>query len=561
MDISTNILAVNSLQVAFEGEQPFIAVKNTSFNIAKGRTLAIVGESGSGKSITALSIMGLLPKNANLSGSICLQTADKNYELADIQKNKYWQDIRGKEIGMIFQEPMSSLNPVMTVGKQLAEAIITHQDISKKEAKQAAISWLQKVQLPDPATIYERYPHQLSGGQKQRVMIAMAICNHPVLLIADEPTTALDVTVQQEIIRLIQYLQEEYNTALIFITHGLALAATIADEVIVMYKGEVVEYGTAEQVLKHPVYAYTKALIACKPSPEQKDHKLPVVADFLNNNSKVFVSKEPYAKIITESELLKVNDLKIWFPEEKNFLGVPQSYFKAVDGVSFSLRKGEVLGLVGESGCGKSTLGKSLIGLLPVTEGHILFENKDITDISNKEWRGIRTKVQMIFQDPYASLNPRMTIGNMLTEPLLMHDIVPAKEVEKEVERLIDIVHLPKDSFKKYPHEFSGGQRQRIGIARALALRPELLICDESVSALDVSVQAQILNLLKELQQEFQLSYLFISHDLAVVHYISDRVMVMEKGKIVESGEAEQVLKHPANEYTRRLIHAIPELK
>ena len=561
MNTDTNILEVKGLQVAFEGEQTFVAVKNTSFNIGKGKTLAIVGESGSGKSITALSLMGLLPKNAIMQGNIFLNTNDKKYELADIKKNKDWQEIRGKEIGMIFQEPMSSLNPVMTVGKQLAEAITTHQNISKKEAKQTAIAWLQKVQLPDPATIYERYPHQLSGGQKQRVMIAMAMCNHPVLLIADEPTTALDVTVQQEIIRLMQYLQEEYNTALIFITHDLALAATIADEVMVMYKGDVVEWGTAEQVLKHPVHAYTKALIACKPSSGQKNHRLPIVADFMSDEGSMVSPDEAYINTVSDTSILQVDDLKIWFAEEKNFLGVPKLYFKAVDGVSFSLNKGEILGLVGESGCGKSTLGKSLIGLLPVTDGHILFENKDISNISNKEWRDVRTKVQMIFQDPYASLNPRMIIGNMLAEPLLMHDIVSAKEVENEVKRLIDIVHLPKESLKKYPHEFSGGQRQRIGIARALALRPELLICDESVSALDVSVQAQILNLLKELQQEFQLSYLFISHDLDVVYYISDRVMVMEKGKIVESGDAEQVLKHPKHDYTKRLINSVPDLK
>ncbi len=562
------VLSVQNLSITFSGEQAFTAVNNISFSIGEGKTLAIVGESGSGKSLTALSLMGLLPSTASTKGNITLRTADKVHQLSAIQNNSVWQSIRGAEAGMVFQEPMSSLNPVMRIGKQLSECILTHQKVSKDEAKKIAINWLQQVQLPSPEKLYLRYPHELSGGQKQRVMIAMAMCNHPVLLIADEPTTALDVTVQQEVIRLMQYLQEQHNTALIFITHDLALAATIADEVLVMYKGEMVEYGTAAEVLKAPKHPYTQALVACKPSPQHKGHRLPIVSDFLNaattqeSADVCEMSADVSGKISQHKDkILQVNNLKVWFPEEKNWLGKPTSYFKAVDGVSFTLNKGEVLGLVGESGCGKSTISRALIGLLPVHDGQILFDGEDIAALPPRDWTRIRRQVQMIFQDPFASLNPRMTIGDMLMEPLRVHNIVPTSDLKKEAQRLLDIVHLPSDSLKRYPHQFSGGQRQRLGIARALSLRPKLIICDESVSALDVSVQAQILNLLKELQQEFQLSYLFISHDLSVVHYISDRVMVMQAGKIVESGEAEQVLKRPENEYTRKLISAIPEMR
>jgi peptide/nickel transport system ATP-binding protein len=559
-----SVLSVKSLTISFSGEQTFTAVNNISFEIGKGKTLAIVGESGSGKSLTALSLMGLLPHTASVKGDIALTTSNKTYNFSSLKNNSEWQSIRGSEAGMVFQEPMSSLNPVMRIGKQLSECILTHQKVSKDEAKKLAIGWLQQVQLPNPEKLYSRYPHELSGGQKQRVMIAMAMCNHPVLLIADEPTTALDVTVQQEVVRLMEYLQQQHNTALIFITHDLALAATIADEVLVMYKGEMVEYGPASEVLRVPKHPYTQALVACKPSPEQKGHKLPIVSDFLDGD-KTKATTQLTDTLLTSTvetdNILEVNNLKVWFTEDKNWLGKPISHFKAVDGVSFNLKKGEVLGLVGESGCGKSTISRSLMGLLPVHEGEIIFNGEDIAQLHHRDWTRIRRQIQMIFQDPFASLNPRMTIGDMIMEPMRVHHIVPNSELKKEAQRLLDIVHLPTDALKRYPHQFSGGQRQRIGIARALALRPKLIICDESVSALDVSVQAQILNLLKELQHEFLLSYLFISHDLSVVHYISDRVMVMQSGKIVESGGAEQVLKHPENEYTKRLIAAIPEMR
>jgi len=393
-------------------------------------------------------------------------------------------------------------------------------------------------------------------------MIAMAMCNHPALLIADEPTTALDATVQQEIIRLMHFLQQEHQSAMIFITHDLGLAASIADEVLVLYKGEVMEYGATEQVLQHPKHPYTRALLACRPSQSQKGYRLPVVSDFLNADKRsadVPLPKlqMPIAKD-SPSPLLSVEHLKIWFPESKNLMGIPNSYFKAVDDVSFVINKGEVLGLVGESGCGKSTLSRSLVGLLPVHDGSILYDGQDLASIPVREWNKVRTDIQMIFQDPYTSLNPRMTIGDALMEPLMVHHIVARTELRKEALRLLDLVQLSADALNRYPHQFSGGQRQRIGIARALALRPQLLICDESVSALDVSIQAQILNLLKDLQGEFQLTYLFISHDLAVVHYISDRVMVMQAGKIVESGTAEDVMKAPREAYTKRLIAAMP---
>jgi peptide/nickel transport system ATP-binding protein len=552
------VLTVSGLKVAFDGPEPFTAVKDLSFSVDRGKTLAIVGESGSGKSLTALALMGLLPAAASLQGELLLQLAENSPAIS--LKSAAIARIRGADIGMVFQEPMSALNPVMSIGRQLREAILTHQNIGKQAAKELAIAWLQKVQLSDAMPFYDRYPHQLSGGQKQRVIIAMAMCNHPSLLIADEPTTALDTTVQQEIIRLMQFLQQEHGSAMIFITHDLALAAAIADDVLVMYKGEKIEYGPAAYVLKHPVHPYTKALLASRPSADQKGFRLPAVSDFLNTDGKtseINYLRQPVQPVAIGEKLLDVNDLKIWFPGQKDMLGRPQSYFKAVDGVSFTLCKGEVLGLTGESGCGKSTLSRSLVGLVPMHDGSIMFEGQDLTKISMAQWKAVRHKIQMIFQDPYASLNPRMTIGQAIMEPLLVHGIVPRLQLRQEALRLLDLVQLPASAIDRYPHQFSGGQRQRIGIARALSLRPELLICDESVSALDVSIQAQILNLLKDLRAEFGLTYLFISHDLAVVHYISDRILIMQAGKIVETGTAAEVMHHPREVYTQKLINAM----
>lgn len=546
MSSPQNILSVEGLHIRFDG-QPFSTVNNLSFSLAKGETLAIVGESGSGKSLTALALMGLLPKTAHTNGRIMLHAPAGDINLATLTNHEA-TSVRGSQVGMVFQEPMSALNPVMKIGRQLQESVLTHNNISKQAAKLQAINWLGKVQLPHPEQLYHRYPHQLSGGQKQRVMIAMAMCNHPALLIADEPTTALDVTVQQEIIRLMAYLQQESGTAMIFITHDLALAATISDKILVMYKGEAQEYGETNKVIKAPENAYSRALLACRPSPQHKGHLLPTVQDVMNGKHE----SRPIPPIQqTDNALVTVDQLDVWFPTGNS------SFFKAVNNVSFSIKKGEVLGLVGESGCGKSTLSKAMMGILPATRGSILFQNKDLTKQSLQEWKAMRTRIQMIFQDPYSSLNPRMTIGDALREPLMVHNIVQKDQLNIEVTRLLEMVQLPSDATKKYPHQFSGGQRQRIGIARALSLRPELLICDESVSALDVSVQAQILNLLKQLQQELELTYLFISHDLNVVHYISDQVMVMQAGEIVETGTAEQVLKTPQHEYTRQLLKAM----
>ncbi|MFA6151478.1 MAG: ABC transporter ATP-binding protein [Chitinophagaceae bacterium] len=546
------ILSVSNLHISFPA-QNFEAIKNISFSLEKGKTLAIVGESGSGKSLIALSIMGLQPNNSVLKGNI--NFGEQNLSLTNLSADE-WQSIRGKELGMIFQEPMSALNPIQKVGKQIQENIEQHQKISSKEAKTQTLDWISKVKLPDPEQIYERFPHQLSGGQKQRIMIAMAMCHHPAILIADEPTTALDATVQKDVVELMKELQREMETAMIFITHDLALAAEIANDLLVMNQGNIVEYGNSKNILNSPEQVYTKALLSCRPNISNKGKKLPVVADFLSGNvNQEILSTHECAK---EKPILEIKDLHVWYPEEKNLFGKTTSWFKAVNGVSFAIHKGQTLGLVGESGCGKSTVGKTLLGLTPIKSGQIIFNQQQIESLKGNEWNSVRRKMQLIFQDPFASLNPRRNIADIITEPLQIHE--SGKNKKAEAERLLDWVQLPKSAANRYPHQFSGGQRQRIGIARALALHPELLICDESVSALDVSVQAQILNLLKELQYELNLSYLFISHDLSVVHYMSDNIIVMKKGQIAESGTANEILLAPKEDYTQNLIAAMPEL-
>jgi peptide/nickel transport system ATP-binding protein len=553
----SSVIDVANLRIAFAGAAGGAAVNDLSFSLGRSRTLAIVGESGSGKSLTALALMGLLPKQATWSGEVVLRSGDAHYVIKPDGPAELWRGIRGNVVSMVFQEPMSALNPVMKVGKQLSEAIAAHGSLSGRKSREMALQWMGKVQLPDPQRMYHRYPHQLSGGQKQRVMIAMAMCSHPALLIADEPTTALDVTVQREILSLMRELQAESGTAMIFITHDLALAAEMADDVLVLQGGQVMEYGTAKTVLQTPQHPYTRALLACRPGAAAKGKKLPVVADFLNNS--VAVEPQPLPPVkLSNNVLLSVRHLRVWFPSQTNLFGTPTHFHRAVEDVSFDLNQGEVLGLVGESGCGKSTISRALMGLQTVESGQVVFDGRDLVHMTASGWRAMRRDVQMIFQDPYSSLNPRLTIGEAIREPLLVHGIVPQKEVESEARRLMGLVQLPEDSLQRYPHQFSGGQRQRIGIARALALRPKLIICDESVSALDVSVQAQILNLLKELQAEFRLSYLFISHDLNVVHYMADRVLVMQSGKIVERGNAEEVLKQPQHAYTQRLVAAVP---
>lgn len=511
------ILEVKNLSVCFPGPPVFDALQDVSFHIAAGKTLALVGQSGSGKSLTSLAIMGLLPDTAMLSGNISLA----GYSNITEWPKKKFSTIRGKDVGMVFQEPMSALNPIMKCGKQLVESILAHQKISGHKAKRLALNWMDRVQLPDCAQLFNRYPHQLSGGQKQRIMIAMALCNHPKLLIADEPTTALDVTVQYEIIRLLQQLQEEFGLALLFITHDLALAKMIADDFLILENGKVIH----------------KALDFRLPEPKRTENE----------------------KCTVRSHLLEVRDLEIFYQEKRSFFGKGKHFFKAVNQVSFFIDQGETLGLVGESGCGKSTLSRSILGLQEVTGGQIYFEGQEITRSTAAYWRKLRRDIQIIFQDPYASLNPRMKIGDALKEPMILHQLVAGKErLEKELARLLEYVQLPVSAKDKYPHEFSGGQRQRICIARALAVNPKLIICDESVSALDIKIQAQILRLLKTLQEEKKLTYLFITHDLNVVRSVSDRIMVMKKGKIVEQGDTEAVMLRPQQEYTKQLLEAVP---
>lgn len=565
------MLNVKNLDIQFLNKEDntwLKAVNNVSFSIEKGKVLGIVGESGSGKSVTSFSIMRLHdPQSTKIGGEIDFQQINL-LDLSAEAIRKY----RGHKIAMIFQEPMTSLNPVFTCGYQVKEAIMLHQKVDKHAAKAQTIALFKEVQLPRPENIFDSYPHQLSGGQKQRVMIAMALSCNPELLIADEPTTALDVTVQKTILELLLKLKTERGMAMIFISHDLAVVREIADEVAVMYKGEIVEQGPAKVLFETPKHPYTKGLLACRPSPQRLLKKLPVVADFLNENKDMAVAHllevnsytpEEIAarrqKLYSATPLLQVKQLCTWYPISKGLFGKVNDYVKAVDDITFDVFPGETLGLVGESGCGKTTLGRSIIRLVEPTSGSILFDGTDMTSLKTAELRKMRRDVQIIFQDPYSSLNPRLTVGNALMEPLQVHQMFDNDEQRKaHVMNLLNRVDLKPEHFNRYPHEFSGGQRQRIVIARALALQPRFIICDESVSALDVSVQAQVLNLLRELQLEFGLTYIFISHDLAVVKHLSDRMIVMNKGKIEEQGFPEDIYNNPQAEYTKKLIAAIP---
>ena len=559
------------------------AVDNVSFTLNKGETIGVVGESGSGKSVTSLSAMRLIPSPPGKisGGEIVFHKQKKPINLLSISEEEM-RKYRGNDIAMIFQEPMTSLNPVFTCGDQVVEAIVLHQNVDKKTAKNITLSLFKEVQLPEPERIFSTYPHQISGGQKQRVMIAMAMSCKPSVLIADEPTTALDVTVQKTILELMLQLQKEHNMGIMFITHDLGVIAELADKVVVMYKGKIVEQGNVWDIFNNPQHPYTKGLLACRPPLKKRYSFLPTVSDFMtidgdggiiDNN----ISVEDFTKsletpdserktkqkaLFNQKPLLEIKKLKTFFPIKNGFFGGTTGYVKAVNGVSFDVFPGETLGLVGESGCGKTTIGRTILRLEEATEGEIIYNNKDVVSMNNNELRVFRKDVQIIFQDPYSSLNPRMTIGDAIMEPMKVHNILKDdEERKKKVEDLLSKVSLDPSHFYRYPHEFSGGQRQRIGIARALAVNPKFIICDESVSALDVSVQAQVLNLLNDLKKEFGLTYIFISHDLSVVKYMSDRMVVMQNGEIEEMGDADEIYTNPKTTYTKKLIDAIPEGK
>ncbi|MDN8322235.1 ABC transporter ATP-binding protein [Acinetobacter baumannii] len=563
----TPLLHIENLRVSFKGEdkQYIETVKGISFDIPTNTTVALVGESGSGKSVTSLATMGLLP----VGQSKIDEKSKIIFEGKDLLglSRKEMRKICGKDIAMIFQEPMSSLNPVFTVGNQIAEVLCLHMGMSRKQARQRVLELLKEVGIPSPETKIDAYPNQLSGGQQQRVMIAMAIACEPKLLIADEPTTALDVTIQKQIIDLLESLRQRRQMSMLFITHDLALVGEIADQVIVMRHGEIREQGTAEQVLEQPKDVYTRALLYCRPQMSQRLYRLPVTSDFMRQENNILVEQSFDVSEIPERKrglngdeqiILEVKDLKKSFYSRKGLFGKEE--FQAVKGVSFKLAKGKTLGLVGESGSGKTTVGLLLMRLHQASGGQALIEGKDILSLTEKEFAKYQRKIQIIFQNPYASLNPRFTIGQILLEPMQIHGIGKDDAERKQIALgLLERVNLPEQAYYRYPHEFSGGQRQRIAIARCLTLKPEILICDESVSALDVSVQAQVLNLLQDLQDEFGLSYIFISHDLSVVKYISDQVMVMNHGEVVEIANSDELYAHPQHDYTKRLLQAIPQ--
>lgn len=562
------LLRINNLSVDFISESDSVnAIRNISLTVDRGEILAIVGESGSGKSVTALSILQLLANTAKFTNGEILFSENIKDEINLLRLlQKDLQQIRGNKIAMIFQEPMTSLNPVFTCGYQVAESLRLHKKLSTVEVKRQAIEWFRKVKLPDPERIFSKYPHQLSGGQKQRVMIAMAMCCKPSLLICDEPTTALDVTVQKTILQLIKELQQEQKMGIIFITHDLGVVGEIADRVAVMLKGEIVETGSLKEIFSNPQHPYTKGLLSCRPVLHKKGERLPVVSDFLNqpiSELKISTRREENKNFETKPSqneiLLLVKNLSVWFSTKKNFFGKSLSYTKAVDDVSFEVIKGETLGLVGESGCGKTTLGRTLLRLIEPNEGEIIYNGINLTKKSVDEITALRKDIQLVFQDPYSSLNPRLSIGSAIAEPLKVHGLYRNEKQQKEkVIDLLEKVNLNSKYYSRYPHEFSGGQRQRIVIARALALNPSFIICDEPVSALDVSVQAQVLNLLNDIKKEFGFTAIFISHDLSVVRYISDRIMVMHQGRIVEQGLADELYYRPKNEYTKNLVASIP---
>jgi peptide/nickel transport system ATP-binding protein len=578
------ILSVNQLQVDFRTDQGRVAaVRNVGFELQQGETLGIVGESGSGKSVTALAIMGLLAESAQITqGEILFDTGREQVNLAKMSP-EVMRSFRGDRIAMIFQEPMTCLNPLFTCGYQIIEVLQLHQKLSKKAAIDRAIQLFNEVKLPNPEQIIHRYPHQLSGGQLQRVMIAIAICCNPMILIADEPTTALDVTVQADILELLRQLQQERQMSILFISHDLGVIAQIANRVAVMYKGKVVEFGLTQEIFRQPQHPYTKGLVTCRPQPALQLKYLPTVNDFMEEVNDEIIALEPDSprlkeiitvadseqrlkQLQTQPALLRVKDLRVEFPI-RGVWGGTRRYFVAVNNLSFDVYPGETLGLVGESGCGKTTTGRAILRLVKPTSGEVWFDGSNVTTMAANELQRLRCQMQIVFQNPYSSLNPRMNIGDAIAEPLEIHshqsrfkNFLSSRNRKNRVAYLLERVGLDRSAMRRYPHEFSGGQRQRICIARALALNPKLIIADESVSALDVSVQAQVLNLLKELQAEFGLTYIFISHDLSVVKFMSDRIVVMNKGKIEEIGGADRIYNHPQQTYTQTLINSIPTL-
>ena len=589
-----SLLKINNLHVSFRRDDKWIeAVHGIDFEVFEGKTLGIVGESGSGKSVSNLALMQLLDRRKSRieADSILLEDSD----ISKLNEDQM-SEVRGKKIAMIFQEPMTSLNPVYKCGFQVMEAVNLSQRVNESTsqqvetwhitpiknkhdvigasqqptAKEKVLELFRKVMLPNPEVIFDKYPHELSGGQKQRVMIAMALVSNPKVLIADEPTTALDVTVQKEILKLLKDLQRENGMGMIFITHDLGVISEIADDVIVMNKGEIVEKGTVDNILNKAQHPYTKGLIACRPPLDYRLERLPIVKEFLDGvwsdeqqiKRELIITEEErklsHKRLYSQEPILKVRNLKTWYPLRKGVFGRTYDYIKSVDDVSFDVYPGETLGLVGESGCGKTTLGRSILRLVEPTSGEVIFEGNDITKLNHKELREYRKQAQIIFQDPYSSLNPRICIGDAIAEPMMIHGIEKdAKKRRERVCHLLEEVGLEASHYQRYPHEFSGGQRQRICIARALAVNPKLIICDESVSALDVSVQAQVLNLINRLKKEFHFTYIFISHDLSVVRFMSDRVVVMYNGKIQEMNEADELFNNPQNDYTKKLIAAI----
>jgi peptide/nickel transport system ATP-binding protein len=560
------LLQVQDLDVRFRLDRkslPFRAVKGISFDVPEHSTVALVGESGSGKSVSAMSILGLLPENAIVSPASRITYFDASRGAAQganllEASAAEMQAIRGKDISVIFQEPMTSLNPVFPVGEQIAEVLRLHMGLAARPAQARAVELLNEVGIPNPKLRVDSYPHEMSGGQQQRVMIAMAIACEPRLLIADEPTTALDVTIQKQILDLIAALQSKHRMSVLFITHDLGVVGDIADRVVVMQDGEIREQGGVEAIFRDPQDPYTKALLACRPRLDRRPKRLPVIDDFLKGEGRVHLEERHRGTSAGDEIILEVRNLDKTFFLKEGLFG--KRAVPAVKGVSFRLPRGKTLGLVGESGSGKTTVGLTVMRLHDATGGEVLFEGRNLLSLTDREMMAYRRRIQIIFQNPYASLNPRFTVGQVLLEPMRIHAI--GRDDRERVDMALSLlrrVGLPDASFHKYPHEFSGGQRQRIAIARCLTMKPDVLICDESVSALDVSVQAQVLNLLQDLQDEYGLSYIFISHDLAVVKYISDRVMVMNEGSVVEMADSDEIYRHPQQEYTRRLLASIPK--